>query len=148
MKGNSVPITKAEGSDLNSVAVKILRNAARQSSCRRRQVGAALFDVAGNLLAVGWNNERPFPNGTNRSCMEGDCPRGMAPYATIPADSPYSDCISEHAEMMALSKYLGQDPAEVWGPLDMYLFVTHKPCHECSPILERLDLPVFYLEEM
>lgn len=126
----------------------IARNAARLSSCRRRQVGAAVFTLEGDLIATGYNLERPFDDGTSRSCMEGDCPRGMAPYATVPADSPYSDCIAVHAEMMALKKaeLLVADGNTEAG--DLIMVVTHRPCHECTPVLERLGMQVFYIEEM
>ena len=128
---------------------RIVWNAARLSSCRRRQVGAAIFDLEANLIATGHNQEQPFPNGTERSCMEGDCPRGMAPYDVVPADSPYSDCIAVHAEMMALKKaelLTATDSAVEAG--DFIMVVTHRPCHECTPVLERLGMQVFYLEEM
>lgn len=135
-----MPIAKVhEG--FNSIALKTVRDAARQSSCRRRQVGAALFSLSGELMSVGWNNEQPG----HFSCMDGDCPRGMAPYSVVPKDSPYSDCIAQHAEMMVLDKL---DLREWAGPLDLTLLVTHRPCHECTPILEKLGLDVYYVEEM
>lgn len=128
------------------VPANIARRAARLSSCRRRQVGAAIFTIEGSLVATGHNREEPFPDGAERSCMEGDCPRGMAPYAVVPADSPYSDCISLHAEMMALQK--AELLTATDGPVDLIMVVTHRPCHECTPVLERLGMQVFYLEEM
>jgi deoxycytidylate deaminase len=81
--------------------------------------------------------------------MEGDCPRGMAPYAVIPADSPYSDCISVHAEIVALSKAYGTEEQSAWFKKpDIIMVVTHRPCHECTEVLEALDFPVYYLEEL
>lgn len=138
-------ILKAEDG-FNSIAVKAVRNAARLSSCRRRKVGAAMFNIDGTLIATGWNNEQPA--GMGLSCMEGDCPRGMAPYTTIPADSPYGDCIAQHAEMMVLQKVELLTATDLSGPLDLILVVTHSPCHECTAVLEKLDLQVFYLEEL
>jgi deoxycytidylate deaminase len=130
------------------VPSRIAKDASRLSSCRRRQVGAAIFTIEGNLVATGHNREEPFPNGTERSCLEGDCPRGMAPYDVVPADSPYSDCIAQHAEMMALKKaeLLTATTSNEAG--DLIMVVTHRPCHECTPVLERLGMQVFYLEEM
>jgi deoxycytidylate deaminase len=130
------------------VAANIARRAARLSSCRRRQVGAALFDMEAKLLATGYNKESEDVLGGRASCLEGDCPRGMAPYDVIPADSPYSDCIAIHAEMMALKKaelLTATSPTEAG---DLIMVVTHRPCHECTPVLEKLGLQVFYLEEM
>jgi deoxycytidylate deaminase len=143
-------IQKVDPSDSGMfVAANIARRAARLSSCRRRQVGAALFDMEAKLLATGYNKESEDVLGGRASCLEGDCPRGMAPYDVIPADSPYSDCIAVHAEMMALKKAdLLPDATTIQGPLDLIMVVTHRPCHECTPVLEKLGLQVFYLEEM
>jgi deoxycytidylate deaminase len=140
-----VPIQKADDT-IAFVATSIVRSAARLSSCRRRQVGAAIFQLDGKLVATGYNRETDFPNGTPRSCLEGDCPRGMAPYDAVPADSPYSDCVAIHAEMMALQK--AELLTATVGPVDLMMVVTHKPCHECAPVLEHLGMDVYYLEEM
>ena len=128
------------------VPMRIARSASLLSSCRRRKVGAAVFTLEGDLIATGHNQERPFDDGTTRVCMEGDCPRGMAPYTVVPADSPYSDCIADHAEMIALKK--AELLTATDGPLDLIMVVTHRPCHECTPVLERLGIQVFYIEEM
>lgn len=128
--------------------MRIARTASLLSSCRRRKVGAAIFQLDGTLVTTGYNREADFPNGTSRSCMEGDCPRGMAPYDVVPADSPYSDCISVHAEMMALQKAQLLTATEDIGAEDLVLVVTHRPCHECTPVLEQLGMQVFYIEEM
>jgi len=130
------------------VPARIVRDAARLSSCRRRQVGAAIFQLDGTLVATGYNREEDDALGGRRSCSDGECPRGLAPYDTVPADSPYSDCIALHAEMMALQKAELLTATTDIGPLDLILVVTHKPCHQCTPVLERLGLEVFYLEEM
>lgn len=129
------------------VPSRIARDAARLSSCRRRQVGAALFDLTGNLIATGYNREEDDELGP-RSCMEGECPRGLAPYTAVPADSSYSNCIAQHAEMMALQKAELLTATEDMGAEDLVLVVTHRPCHECTPVLERLGMQVFYIEEM
>jgi deoxycytidylate deaminase len=50
---------------------------------------------------------------------------------------------------MALKKAdLLPDATTIQGPLDLIMVVTHRPCHECTPVLEKLGLQVFYLEEM
>lgn len=135
--------------DLDKTVIRVTQHAARLSTCRRRKVGAAVFNLNGELLGAGCNSEQPFENGVARSCLEGDCPRGMAPYATIPADSPYSDCVAVHAEIVALSVALGTEDREAWLIVaGCVMIVTHKPCHECTPILERLGMDVYYLEEM
>lgn len=124
----------------------VVKSAARLSTCRRRQVGAAIFDREANLVATGYNRESDDVLGGRASCLEGDCPRGMAPYDVIPPDSPYSDCIAVHAEMMALQKAELLTATE--RPVDLTMVVTHRPCHECTPVLEALGMDVFYLEEM
>lgn len=81
--------------------------------------------------------------------MEGDCPRGMAPYSAVPADSPYGDCIAVHAEIVALNNAFGTPDRGAWfDQPDIVMVVTHKPCHECTEVLESLHFPVYYLEEM
>jgi len=139
--------------DLNTVVVRILRDATLRSSCRRRQVGAALFDAHGNLLSVGWNNERDDAHGATRNCSHGECPRGMVAYSTVPADAPYGDCIAQHAEMMALElahhHFKHMTEAEKERDLrTLLMFVTHRPCHECTPVLVALGINVTYLEEL
>lgn len=127
------------------VPMRIARTASQLSSCRRRQVGAAIFTIEGNLVATGYNREADGPDGS-RSCMSGECPRGLATYDAIPADAPYSNCIALHAEMMALQK--AELLTATDGPVDLIMVVTHRPCHECTPVLERLGMQVFYIEEM
>lgn len=145
-----MPILKVNENDGGLIIAKrIVQAAARNSSCRRRRVGAAVFDLSGKLIATGHNTEKEFPNGTPRSCMEGDCPRGMASYDAVSAGSPYSDCIATHAEMIALGNAYGTVDREAWfTEPDIIMVVTHKPCHECEPVLLGLDFQVFYLEEM
>lgn len=130
------------------VPARVAKDAARLSSCRRRQVGAALFTLDGNLVATGYNREADDELGGRQNCMEGDCPRGLASYSAVPADAPYSDCIALHAEMMALQKAELLTATEPGVAEDLVLVVTHRPCHECTPVLERLGMQVFYLEEM
>lgn len=128
-----------------AVAKRIAYDAARLSSCRRRQVGAAIFQLDGTLVATGYNRERDDDNGS-RSCMEGECPRGLAPYTAVPADSGYGDCIADHAEMMALKK--AELLTATDGPVDLIMVTTHRPCHQCTPVLEALGMDVFYAEEL
>jgi len=128
------------------VPARIVRDAARLSSCRRRQVGAAIFSIEGDLIATGYNREADDGLGGRLNCSRGECPRGNASYQETPADSVYEDCVATHAEMMALQKAELLTATE--GPLDLIMVVTHHPCHECTPVLERLGMEVFYLEEM
>lgn len=72
----------------------------------------------------------------------------MAPYDEVPADSPYGNCIAIHAEMMALQKAELLTATEPGSAEDLVLVVTHRPCHECTPVLEKLGMQVFYVEEM
>lgn len=124
------------------VGFKIARDASRNSTCRRRQVGAALFDARGNLFSVGWNNERPAVGlaPTPRNCSNGDCPRGNLSYKELPADAPYTNCIAQHAEMMAMQKVELLLATE--EKPDLHMFVTHQPCHECQPVLSNAGIIV------
>jgi len=143
-----MPITRINVHDTAMLKpMQIARNASRLSSCRRRQAGAAIFQLDGSVLATGYNRETDDELGP-RSCMEGECPRGLAPYSTLPADSEYSNCIAVHAEMMALKKAELLTATEELGAADLIMVCTHRPCHECTPVLERLGMQVFYIEEM
>lgn len=133
----------AEG--FNSIAVSIARQNALQSSCRRRQIGAVVFDGRGIWVCDGWNNDLD----SELSCAAGQCPRGLVAYDKLPADAPYGNCISQHAEMMCLQKMellMATFPDQVAANFTMV--VTHSPCHECTPVLERVGMEVFYLEEL
>jgi deoxycytidylate deaminase len=127
------------------------RLADHAGSCTRAKVGAVLVDHLGLFKAYGVNMD---PQGTRR-CDAGECPRGLLSYEEMPPDAPYENCIYVHAEMVALGQVLGGgwaaapllnptaattcDQVRGWA-----IFVTHKPCHQCRPVLDALGVEVYH----
>lgn len=123
------------------------------SRCRRKKVGAVLFDREGKFVAYGANINPP-----KQPCDEGFCPRGQKSYGEVPADAPYGDCTAWHAEMVALllaRERMGggppQDAVHSVTQIDVLvqleggvMVVTHEPCHECMPRLRGLNLNVYW----
>lgn len=106
---------------------------ARGADCSRRQIGAVVV-VGGVPVGVG---HIETPPGT--SCRGGDCPRGQKSFAEQPAYAPYGDCISSHAEAVALARArvtMGGEAALASG----IIYVTDRPCHGCAALIERLSM--------
>lgn len=121
------------------------RVAGLNGTCTRANVGALLFDQYGQFRAYGVNQDTE----QGRVCNTGQCPRGKFTYAELPPDSPYSDCVYDHAEVVAVGGLLGPPPA-YWAPaalVDWSIFVTHKPCHECAPMLDKLGIVAYFNDE-
>lgn len=115
---------------------------ARRADCRRRSIGAVIWDPEHIIIATGYNGVRAGAKG----CLEGACPRGLLSYDEIPQFADYSDptssgyCISTHAEMNALF-HAGRRAAE------SMMAVTCKPCPACNKALRNAGLAgVVYLD--
>lgn len=118
------------------------------STCVRKKVGAVLFDANGEFLSYGINRTP-----VDLRCDAGHCPRGLLSYEELPVDSPYANCIADHAEVVALELGLERQRERYpdWTMLpDKFLLrrcvlvVTDEPCHECKPKLEKLDMDVYW----
>ncbi len=102
------------------------RWASMRGDCRRRQVGAVLFRPDHTLASTGYNGHAPG----GRSCLKGECPRGMVSTEFLPPESSYDNtepefrCESQHAELNCLL-FARED---VTG---YTLYVTDKPCGGC-----------------
>jgi len=94
---------------------------AADSTCVRRQVGAALMSASGELMSLGFNTER-----MRLRCDKGECPRGRLTHEEKPSGTePFDDCIAEHAEQVCLSDWLF---VSLEG---CTLYVTDTPCDDC-----------------
>ena len=111
---------------MNELVRSMLRKAAAQADCSRRQVGAMLVAPGGLVLGVGYNG---LPTG---SCSAGACPRGLLSYDEIPAFSDYrGNCNAIHAEVMAIQRATRLTPF----PADTVCYVTCQPCPDCAAVL-------------
>lgn len=102
-----------------------------QADCRRRVVGAILVQQD-TVVGEGWNG---LENGF--SCLGGECPRGLASYADVPARSDYSSgsgaCAALHAEARAI---------QAAGLLadGGHMYVTYEPCPWCAELLASREI--------
>lgn len=99
---------------------------AKRSSCIRSQVGAVI--VHDNFWTyVGYNG----PSRGKVNCDDGGCPRGRKSFEELPSGSGFDGyvgfCTAVHAEINALSKFLGHRPVNG----RTILYTTREPCAGC-----------------
>lgn len=99
--------------------LKLATEAAKRSSCSRRQVGAIIV-VDKTIASTGYNGT---PTGTP-NCNEGGCPRCAS---DTPSHAGYETCFCVHAEInaIALAARIG---CRVGGGI---LYTTLRPCLSC-----------------
>lgn len=107
--------------------------AAAGSDCSRRCIGAVVVNPQGVPLSMGFIETPP---GT--SCRGGDCPRGTRTYNQVPAYAPYHDCISTHAEAMAIGRAVDGYGAE--AVVGSVVYVTDRPCHGCAIFIASMGM--------
>lgn len=95
---------------------KIIEEIASNSNCKKRHVGAAITDKAGDIVASGFNNHE------HSECDCGDKGTGNA----------------IHAEIMAVNNIPVQRREE-----ELYAYVNHKPCERCMTILSSICKEVY-----
>lgn len=133
----------------NTYYLGIAADSAKLSDCQRRTVGAVIVRN-GLIVGHGWNQSSM----KGKSCKAGDCPRGLQTYQELPAYAPYDNCISVHAEIVALRAYAhllyhikfntGVDGwAKALQPSPV-MFATDKPCDECAAELDRVGMEVVW----
>ena len=99
--------------------MQIAIDAAESGLCRRRKIGAALFDVNGNLLATGHNGTpQALPSCLETPCAGSEVPAGTGGAVGCPG------CFGVHAEIDAL---LSCDTSLVYE-----CFSTKAPCPACT----------------
>lgn len=127
--------------EIDTILEEAQRVATQAGTCTRANVGAVLTNQYGQFQAYGVNQD---PEGKRR-CDRGECPRGQLTYEELPPDAPYTNCLYRHAEMVALWMVLPHPEKAQNGVLrDWTIFVTHAPCHQCRPVLDRLGVLVYH----
>lgn len=103
----------------------------QRSTCSRRQVGAVLVND-NRIIATGYNGSPPG----RPHCVDGACPRGRLSYEEVPADADYNafPCIAVHAEVNAILR-AGYSAARGGT-----LYVTDKPCQQCSNVIAAVGI--------
>lgn len=102
-----------------SAIMQAARQAASQSQCVRRQIGAVVVQY-GDVVGVGYN--RVVIGARDMVSCAAVCRRAYRDGAVDPA---YHDCYAVHAEAAALLE-AGRRAAGAT------LFVTDVPCHNCA----------------
>lgn len=108
------------------------------ADCRRRKVGAVIFDPQTfHLLELGYNGRAA---GLPGCLTENACPRGRLGYDQAPAMSPYlsgaAKCDAIHAEDNALRR-AKERHLDVAG---MHVAVTAEPCEGCRVLMRHYDI--------
>ncbi len=98
---------------------------AERSDCRRSKVGAVLVGRSHRILSTGYVGVQPGQPG----CLDGACPRGLKSFQEVAPYSPYTDCISIHAEVNCIN-FADIHYDDLWDGSTMY--VTRRPCQDCE----------------
>jgi dCMP deaminase len=112
--------------DWNDYFLGIARSVAARADCRRAQHGAVLVRKDRSISSTGYNGHSPG----GKSCLKGECPRGLLSVEMCPSLSSYDTgdpdhrCESQHAESNALA-FAREDTT------GHTLFVTGQPCAGC-----------------
>lgn len=125
MKDMEKPNSKKDRPDWDEYFLKIAVAVSSRGDCTRSQVGAVLVDANHRIMSTGYNGTHSGIPG----CLEGACPRGKLSYEELPPESPYGNCIANHAERNAI---LYADPN---GRAKTTLYVTRRPCVDCKELL-------------
>lgn len=120
--------------DWNTYFLGVAEAVAQRSDCRRAKVGAVLVDRSHRILSTGYVGVAPGQPG----CLSGACPRGLKTFEEVHPYSPYTDCISTHAEMNAYD--WAKQLHNVYSRDDLTMYVTRRPCDDCCDAI-WLDTP-------
>lgn len=114
--------------DWDDWALGIVEAIRQRADCRRAKHGCLILDTEHRLVSAGYNGS---PRGDRRSCLAGDCPRGLKDFTEVPHNrSDYSDCISLHAEVNAVAN---GDASRMRGGT---AYVSGEPCDMCWKVLK------------
>jgi dCMP deaminase len=104
---------------------------AQRSTCSRRQVGAVVVKD-NKVIGQGYNG---VASGKVH-CSDGGCPRGQLSYEQVGAGADYNQfpCYAIHAEHNAI---LQAGLSVVEGAT---LYVTDKPCQQCTNLIEHAKI--------
>lgn len=116
-------------------AIGIARAVAERADCRRRQVGSVLFRPDWTVASVGMNGHERG----GKSCLAGECPRGLVSYEICPPGSSYDQtdpafrCDSLHSEQNCI---LNANESTV----GYTLVITSAPCSGCLRVIRAARL--------
>ncbi|WP_327294420.1 deoxycytidylate deaminase [Streptomyces sp. NBC_01197] len=105
----------------------IAQAVAARGDCLRSRVGAVLVGQDNRIKSTGFNGS--YPGGP--SCLAGECPRCVSDQ---PSGSGYEDCVETHAEANALLYASWEDCQGAT------LYVTRKPCKDCSKLIRAASI--------
>jgi dCMP deaminase len=98
-----------------------------RADCRRARHGCVIVDDQHRIISTGYNGS---PVGDDRSCLRGDCPRGLMTTEQIRHNTAdYSNCIALHAEANAVAY---GDGTRMRGGT---AYITGPPCDMCGKLL-------------
>lgn len=114
--------------DWDTYYLAIAEAVSKRGECVRRQVGAVIVRDS-SIVGTGYNGAAPGMV----SCLDGACPRarGSAAAGTGYADS---GCTAIHAEANAIIR-AGRERT-----LGATIYITHKPCDLCTPLIEAAGI--------
>lgn len=118
----------SERPDWDTYYLNIAEAVSRRAECTRRKVGAVIVRDH-SIVATGYNGA---PSGF-RSCLDGACPRAHSS-ASPGTDYAISGCTAIHAETNAIIR-AGRERT-----LGATIYITHKPCDLCTPLIEAAGI--------
>lgn len=110
--------------------LSIAQAVATRGDCRRQRVGAVVVDIAHRIVSTGYNGHEPG----GRSCLRGECPRGLMDHDTVRGAQDWSDCEAIHAEHNAI---LYGDRERMKGAT---IYLTHQPCFMCKRVIRAAGI--------
>lgn len=109
---------------------------AERADCRRAKHGAVLVRKDMTVASVGYVGHEPG----GKSCLKGECPRGLLSYEECPSLSSYDTvanpqfaCESLHAEQNCILN-AREDTTGMW------LYITGEPCLGCVRVIRAARL--------
>lgn len=109
----------------NDYFLGIAKAVSERGDCTRSKVGAIAVDDRRIVIATGYNGHEPG----GKSCLKGDCPRGLLTYGQRPPGGSYNDCEAIHAEdnVLRFARIAGQ----ITRLVGSVMYVTREPCTSC-----------------
>lgn len=126
MGGKVVKRFSTERPEWDEYFLNIAKAVSQRADCRRAQHGAVIVNK-NRVVATGYNGS---PAGDRKSCLAGDCPRGLLSYEEQQSlTGDYDLCLAIHAESNALV-YANRGDC-----VDATIYVTGKPCPGCEKLI-------------
>jgi dCMP deaminase len=122
--------------DWDAYFLAIAETVSARADCRRAHHGAVVVSKDRRIVSTGYNGTEPG----GKSCLAGECPRGLATHQEIPGqlqgNMDYSTCIALHAEQNAIAY---GDHREMMGGT-IYIAGGKPPCDLCTKLIAAAGL--------